>query len=209
MRKAFTLIEIIVVIAVIGVLAAIITPNALKAIKKAQVAKTVADMKSLKTALLNYYADTGRFPDPFYFRANGYGHRNATGASYSFTYPPVIANEDGAVNWNGPYLDNIHTSPLIHSYVSGGFTYPGTYWIGGTNIYQQSFDLDDNGSADITNAVSIQLAGLELADALAIDNAFDNDGGRVGRHGIMNVTAGSGYYYIYLYVGTGPCGIGN
>jgi len=87
-RRAFTLIELVVVIAIIAILAAIITPNAFRAIKKAQVSKTVADMKAIKNALLTYYADTGKFPDPFYFRINGYGHRNIGCAAYHFTNPP-------------------------------------------------------------------------------------------------------------------------
>ncbi len=62
MKKSFTLIELIVVIAIIAILAAIIAPNAFKAIEKARVAKTVADMKSIKTAFTALYTDTFRFP---------------------------------------------------------------------------------------------------------------------------------------------------
>ncbi|MDD2702689.1 MAG: prepilin-type N-terminal cleavage/methylation domain-containing protein [Candidatus Omnitrophica bacterium] len=206
--RAFTLIELIVVIAIIAVLSAIIAPNAFKAIRKAQISKTAADFKTLKSALIAYSADTGRFPDPFYFRTPGYGHRNNGCASYSFTSPPLMANGDNVSGWDGPYVDKSMRSPLVHAYVSGGYTYPGTYWIGGTSCYAQSFDLDGNGSLEITNAVSIQLAGLELSDALAVDNIFDG-GGIVGRRGSMNVVQSTDYCYIYFLVGTGACGISN
>jgi len=198
--SSFTLIELIVVIAI---LAAIIAPSAFRAIKKAQVSKTVADMKAIKNALLTYYADTGKFPGPFYFRINGYGHRNIGCAAYHFTNPPLMANEDNVPGWDGPYLENVVRSPLVHEYVPGGYTYPGTYWIGGTDCYRQSFDFDGNGSIDVSNAASVQLAGLSRADALAIDNVFDSGDGKVGVSGTMNVRQGLGYYYIYLYVGSG------
>ncbi|MDD5668716.1 MAG: prepilin-type N-terminal cleavage/methylation domain-containing protein [Candidatus Omnitrophica bacterium] len=199
--RGFTLIELIVVIAIIAVLAAIIAPNAFKAIRKAQISKTVTDMKALKTGILAYYADTGRYPDPFYFRVNGYGHRNNGCASYSFSNPPLMANEDNVVGWDGPYVDKALRSPLVHDYVAGGYTYPGTYWIGGTSCYSQSFDFNGDGSADVTGAASIQLAGLETIDALAVDNVFDAGGGRIGTNGSMNVVQSSDYCYIYYYVG--------
>jgi prepilin-type N-terminal cleavage/methylation domain-containing protein len=208
-QRAFTLIELIVVIAIIAVLAAIIAPNAFKAIHKAQISKTVADLKTLKNGLIAYSADTGRFPDPFYFRAPGYGHRNADCAGYGFTSPPLMANEDNVSGWDGPYVDKAVRSPLVHTYVSGGFTYPGTYWIGGTSCYAQSFDLGGDGSAEITGAVSVQLAGLELSDALAVDNIFDGGGGSVGMNGSMTVIQAADYCYIYFFVGTGACGINN
>lgn len=200
-KKSFTLIELIVVIAIIAILAAIIAPNAMKAIRKAQVAKTVADMKAIKTALLAYHVDTGVWPDPFYYRSPGYGHRNLGCASYSFNQPPLMANEDNRPGWDGPYLDKIMRSPLVHAYVSGGFTYPGTYWIGGTSCYSQCFDFNGDGINEVCNATSVQLAGLETADALAVDNVFDQGNATVGRRGIMNVVQSTDYCYIYLYVG--------
>ena len=68
-RKVFTLIELIVVIAIIAILAAIVTPNAFRAIEKSKLAKMHADFKLLKTGFLSLYADVGVFP-----RAEGSGY---------------------------------------------------------------------------------------------------------------------------------------
>jgi len=62
MKKGFTLIELIVVIAIIAVLAAIIAPNAFRAIEKGKISATIGDLKSLKTASMSFYADTGTWP---------------------------------------------------------------------------------------------------------------------------------------------------
>ena len=208
-RKGFTLVELIVVIAFISILAAMIAPNAYKAVRKAKIAKSAADMKTIRSALLAYATDTGKFPDPFYFRVPGYGHRNDSNDGYNFNSPPLMANEDNVRGWDGPYMDKVATSGLSHPYVATGYTYPGIYWIGGTNIYRQSFDFDGDGTAESTNMISVQLAGLELADALAIDHIFDGNNGYNGRRGSMNLSpfTGGEYYFIYLNVGTGRCGI--
>lgn len=199
-KRGFTLVELIVVIAIIAVMAAVVSPNAYKAVHKAKIAKTAADMKAIKGALLAYYADTGKFPDPFYYKMGAYGHRNSDCAWYPFSSPPLTANEDNVAGWDGPYLDRVLTSPLSPVYVSGGYTYPGTYWIGGTNCYNQCFDLNGDGTNDICNAANVQLAGLTLADALALDKLFDGTPVN-GQSGSMNIAAGSGYYYARLYAG--------
>ena len=62
MRKSFTLIELIVTIAIVAVLAAIVIPNALTAIEKAKIARMINDYKSIKTAAFNYHSDTGAWP---------------------------------------------------------------------------------------------------------------------------------------------------
>jgi general secretion pathway protein G len=88
-RKGFTLIELIVVIAIIAVLAAIVAPSAFRAIDKGKVSATIGDFKSIKTAAMAYYADTGQWPG---------NTTNGTG---------FINNNSGAApnGWDGPYLE--------------------------------------------------------------------------------------------------------
>ncbi len=59
---AFTLIELLIVVAIIGILAAIAVPNFLNAQIRAKVAQTEADHRSLATALESYRLDNNIYP---------------------------------------------------------------------------------------------------------------------------------------------------
>ena len=63
-HKGFTLIELLIVIAVIGVLAAILIPNALSSIQKAKQKQTMKDIIGIATACADYITSTGYAPDP-------------------------------------------------------------------------------------------------------------------------------------------------
>lgn len=60
-RKAFTLIELLIVVAIIGILAAIAVPNFLNAQIRAKVARLVSDMKSVAMAQEQYRLDRGQY----------------------------------------------------------------------------------------------------------------------------------------------------
>ncbi|MFB3786029.1 MAG: type IV pilin protein [bacterium] len=62
--QAFTLIELLIVVAIIGVLAAIAVPNFLNAQVRAEIAKCKGDMKSFTTALEAYRIDHNKYPEP-------------------------------------------------------------------------------------------------------------------------------------------------
>jgi len=59
--RAFTLIELLIVVAIIGILAAIAVPNFMNARLKAAIARCQADMKAATDALEMYRLDNGRY----------------------------------------------------------------------------------------------------------------------------------------------------
>lgn len=58
----FTLIELIIVIAIIGIMAGLLLPNFMAARTRARDGALKADLKNLKTALQLYYTDYQQFP---------------------------------------------------------------------------------------------------------------------------------------------------
>ena len=61
-REGFTLIELLIVVAIIGILAAIAVPNFLNAQMRAKIANAVSDMRSTDTALEMYRMDNNHYP---------------------------------------------------------------------------------------------------------------------------------------------------
>ena len=64
-RRAFTLIELLIVVAIIAILAAIAVPNFLEAQTRSKVARVISDQRTLATALESYHIDQRRYPQEF------------------------------------------------------------------------------------------------------------------------------------------------
>ncbi|NKJ09007.1 type II secretion system major pseudopilin GspG [Rhizobium sp. SG741] len=85
-EEGFTLVELLVVLAIIGLIAAIATPQVLRYLGSARVDTTRAQIKNFQSALELYYIDTGHYPS------------GEQGLAALQTAPPTEAK------WNGPYL---------------------------------------------------------------------------------------------------------
>jgi len=113
-QAAFTLIEVLVVIAIIAILASVIAPNAFRAVEKAKVSHLAQNLGAFRTALLAYYSDIGFWPpdvgpygDPGFMKPLPYDVRTGNpvaGAPYG-----LPANWQATVNaqWDGPYLERM------------------------------------------------------------------------------------------------------
>ena len=60
--RGFTLVELMVVVAIIAILAAAVVPSLVGRTEKAKRVRAKADISALKTALLAFYLDCGRYP---------------------------------------------------------------------------------------------------------------------------------------------------
>ena len=117
MKKAFTLIELLIVIAIIAILALIAVPNFLEAQVRAKVSKAYADQRTIATAVESYAVDWGTaMPgqweaanwDPTWMGlANGYIFRGVmwsrltTPVSYMTTIPLDVFAEQGKKSQDG------------------------------------------------------------------------------------------------------------
>ncbi len=61
-QQGFSLVEVMVVIAIIGILATMVLPNVLGNQEKANEQKVIADIVALENALAQYHLDNGMFP---------------------------------------------------------------------------------------------------------------------------------------------------
>lgn len=96
---AFTLIELLIVVAIIAILAAIAVPNFLEAQTRSKVSRSRADMRTLATAIEAYAVDQNRYP------LNGILHADGT-----LQNPQVTG-----------------TLPAAHKYLYEGITTPVAY----------------------------------------------------------------------------------
>lgn len=81
-RKAFTLIELLIVVAIIGILAAIAVPNFMNAQIRASIARVKADFRTFNTAIESYHIDNNDYiPDM--------GGPNVEHLSYRFLTTPI------------------------------------------------------------------------------------------------------------------------
>ncbi|MEW6234062.1 MAG: prepilin-type N-terminal cleavage/methylation domain-containing protein [Candidatus Omnitrophota bacterium] len=123
-NKAFTLIELLIVVAIIGILAAIAVPNFLNAQTRAKIARVESDLKSLSTALSMYRLDNNRPPDdsqPSHGWVISYA-RLTTPVSYmSAVLPDVFQADDVLINDNTGHRIGGPNGPLSYDYGTDKF----------------------------------------------------------------------------------------
>lgn len=126
----FTLVELLLVLVILAVLAAVVVPKFTNRSEQARVTAAKTDISALEVALDAYEIDVGRFP------TSDEGLR-------------ALVEALGSVqNWRGPYIKKgVPVDPWGHPYV---YRAPGQHNISGYDLY--SFGPDGReGTDDIDN----------------------------------------------------------
>jgi general secretion pathway protein G len=114
-QKAFTIIEIMVVVIIIGILAVLVVPNIIGRVDDARVNKAKTDIASLQTSLDMYRIDNGIYPS------------NEQGLDALVNKPQSTPTP---MNWHGPYIKSLPKDPWGSPYQ---YSNPGKQ--GGVDIF--------------------------------------------------------------------------
>jgi len=114
-RRSFTLIELLIVVAIIAILAAIAVPNFLEAQTRAKISRVKADLRTFGTALEAYNVDYNKYPWSF---------RHSLFLIHLWQLTTPIAYVSG-VNMRDPFMPQ-GTPDNSDSYRY--FNYEDTYW---------------------------------------------------------------------------------
>ena len=125
--RGFTLLELMVVIVIIGVLAALIAPSVLSKVGQAKITAAQSDISSLMNALKMYKLDNGRYPD------SDQGLQALVAKPTSGTVPG---------NWHS-YLDKLPDDPWHHPYQ---YANPGVH--GEIDVFSFGADGQPGGEGD-------------------------------------------------------------
>ncbi len=99
-KKAFTIIELMVVITIIGILASLVAPKFMGKLETAKVKTTKSQLEMFSTALDSFNMDTGRYPtESEGLKVLWIKSKDIRG--YDGPYLPKPVNEDA---WGNPYI---------------------------------------------------------------------------------------------------------
>jgi general secretion pathway protein G len=115
-RKGLTLIEIIVVIAIISTLAAIIIPAGNLAREKARITKAKSEVKQIRNAVELLASDSDEWPGHQTVGLVDSGGSGNEVWDLSAGVAGLIATDGSFANWGGPYLPDMPTDPWGNDY---------------------------------------------------------------------------------------------
>jgi len=127
-RRAFTLVEILLVVTIIGILAALVIPRIVGRGEQARVTAAQADINGgIKSALGQYEVDNGFFPR---------------------SLQDLLQQPSNVKSWRGPYLDKLPLDPWQNPYI---YAYPGKHNPNGFDLSSAGPDGKPGNEDDICN----------------------------------------------------------
>jgi prepilin-type N-terminal cleavage/methylation domain-containing protein len=152
-RNAFTLIELLIVVAIIAILAAIAVPNFLEAQTRAKVARVKADIRTIATAIESYAVDNNRGPvgtlevQPFSLGTR-WGFTNpganwapkSTGRRWAMLTTPIAYLTSVPLD---PFVDQTAALSILKLFPAMN---PNDFWLDGARTYSyQYYDFKNPG----------------------------------------------------------------
>jgi type IV pilus assembly protein PilA len=148
-QKGFTLIELLIVVAIIGIIAALLIPNFLDALQKAKQKRTVADMRNSGTAMFSWLTDQ-------------------VGAAAAGATATEV-NLDTA-NYGSPLTSSVVSTFLVPQYLQSvpdkdGWKNTYSFWMNTANVLAQTvLAVRSTGRDNKTSADKYTVAGFDPTD---------------------------------------------
>ena len=129
-QSGFTLIEVMVVVVILGILAAVVVPSIMDKPDEARINKAKQDVRSIEQALDNYKLDNFDYP------------------STEQGLQALVSKPSGSPEpkrWKGPYVKKLNKDPWLNDYQ---YISPGTH--GKIDVFSKGKDAE-NAADDIGN----------------------------------------------------------
>lgn len=131
-RHGFTLVELLLVLVILGILAALVLPKFSGRTEQARITAAVTQISTFGTALNSFEIDTGSYP------------RGSDGLQQLVVAPADVTG------YRGPYLmSDIPLDPWGHAYI---YEYPGRINTNGYDIVSMGPDGQAGTADDVVNA---------------------------------------------------------